>query len=480
MKFLSLAFHLFTAVVLFSQPSIEISNPSKLPGKTGKFKLIGKNSDGIILRLYGGKDVIDVFDKNLKLSDSRNIDFKDQAGLSQYVMLNKTGAVIFYLQQNRKYSVLFAQPVNSSFLEIGKPILIDSILDRKELVAANLRFKPSVDQSSLLIYYPFFSIGKVDVIKFICLDRGLKTLYNKIIPVSRDERQLENSKALVDNNGSAFLILQTEDGQNGNRYEVLHMSNDGEFNNYNINTSMQLFRDPWFEIDNKNGNLVLTALYDDNTRAGEELASGFLYSSYDPANGTMVKNNYTPFSKEFIAELTGRENVTNQSLYTFNIRKSILRNDGGALILAESFIHDSRETPIGISMQPGYNSYRTSEVFQFNDMIAFSVNPNGDLEWSTVMRKKQVSEDDNGVYSSFLIMNEKDKLRLIYLDDVSTSGELNQYILSSTGKNSREVIMAQESNDLMLIPKMGAQVSPNEVVIPSYKSGALQLVKITF
>ncbi|MFN8300377.1 MAG: hypothetical protein U0T75_14850 [Chitinophagales bacterium] len=44
------------------------------------------------------------------------------------------------------------------------------------------------------------------------------------------------------------------------------------------------------------------------------------------------------------------------------------------------------------------------------------------------MRKKQVSEDDNGAYSSFLIMNQKDKLRLLYLDDVTNAGALNQYI----------------------------------------------------
>lgn len=102
------------------------------------------------------------------------------------------------------------------------------------------------------------------------------------------------------------------------------------------------------------------------------------------------------------------------------------------------------------------------------------------MEWSSVMRKKQASEDDNGVYSSFLIVNEKDKLRFIYLDDISSSGVLNEYTLTSVGKSNRQTILNQEEKDMMLLPKMGKQVSPNEVIIPSYKNGALQLAKIIF
>lgn len=479
MKFHLTPFLLLLSLFPIAQPVVQISNASKLPAKTSKFKVIGKNNDGIVLRLYGTKDVIDIFDNDMKLVTSKTIEFKNQNGLLQYVMLNKTGAVIFYLQQDRKYSVLYAQPVNSKFMEIGKPIMIDSILDRKDLVASNLRFKPSVDQSSLMIYYPFFSNGKVDVIKFMCLDRGLKILYNKIIPAGRDERELENSKSVIDNNGNAFLILKPETRNKGSEYHVLHMSSDGEFSNYIITTEKEIFGEPWFEIDNKNGNLVMTGLYDAKER-NEDVANGFVYSSFDPANGTLIKVRYTSFSKEFITELTGRENVINQSLYTFNIRKTILRNDGGALIVAESFIKDTRETPVGVSIQPGFSSYRTSEIFQFNDIIAFSVNSSGTMEWSSVMRKKQASEDDNGIYSSFLIMNEKDRLRFIYLDDISSSGVLNEYTLTSVGKTNRETILNQEEKDMMLLPKIGKQISPNEVIIPSYKNGALQLAKITF
>ncbi len=479
MKFLFASF-LFLLVLGSGAQSVEISNATKLPAKTSKFKIVGKNNDGIVVRLYGSEDVISVYDNSLRLVTNKIIDYKNEDGQLQYIMLNKTGAVIFYLEQQKKYSVLLAQPVNSKFIEIGKAVSIDTIYDRKELVSQNLRFKASVDQSYLMVYYPFFSGSKVESIKFMCLDRTLNMLYNKTVPLNRDEAELEQSKALIDNKGNAFLILKPEIKGEGSAYNVLHLSNNGGFAFYNLLTEKEVFDEPLFEIDNKNGNMVMSAFYDDKKRTNENVANGFLYSSFDPDNGIALHTNYTEFSNEFIAELTGRENITNKSLYTFTIRKILLRNDGGILLMAESYIKDSREQSVPLGVQPGYNSYRSTDIFQFNDIVTFSLNPSGEMEWHSVLRKKQASEDDNGIYSSYLMLNEKDKLHFLYLDDPTITGSLNEYSITSTGTQDKKLLTYQEEQDIMLMPKLGKQTAPDEVVLPSYKGGSLRLVKITF
>jgi hypothetical protein len=470
---------LFISFSLTAQ-SVDVSNGLRLPNKTNKFKIVGKNNDGIILRLYGLEDVIDVFDESFRLVTTRTLDFKNESGLLQYIMLNKSGAVIFYLSQDKKFSVLLAQPVNSKFIEIGKPIVIDTIFDKRDMVAANLRFKPSVDQSYLMAYYPFFNGTTIQSFKFICLDRSLHLLYDKTVPANRPEKELEESKPLVDNNGNSFLILHPESAAAASTvFDVLHISSTGDYSTYNVVTQKALFAEPMFDFDNKNGNLVMSGFYNDNKEV-EDVANGFIYSSFDPVSGKVISATYTQFSKDFIAELTNRPNNDKAKLYTFSIRKDVLRNDGGLLIVAESFIKDSKEVPISLGFQPGFNNYRTSTVYQFNDIITFSIDAKANLDWFSIMRKKQASEDDNGLYSSFLMMNEKDKLRLIYLDDVSTSGILNEYVLTSDGKNTRSAIINQEDKDLMLLPKLGRQISPNQVVIPSYMNGNLKLAKITF
>ncbi|MFN8286958.1 MAG: hypothetical protein U0V74_09415 [Chitinophagales bacterium] len=458
---------------------VQLSNPIKLPAKAGKFKIIGKNNDGIIVRLYGSDDIINIFSDDLSLLASRTIDFKNKDGLLQYIMLNKTGAVVFYLQQDKKYSVLFAQPVNSKFIEIGKPVSIDTIYDRRDLVEQNLRFKASVDQNYLFIYYPFFAANHVQSVRYICLDRSLASLYHKNIPFDRDESEMETSRSLVDNSGSSYLILKKNSKEDIETFDVFRVSSNGDASIYSLTTPKKIFNEPYFEVDNKNNQLLLCSFYNDDARK-EDVANGFIYSTFNPETGALVSGVTAPFPKTFINELTGREVKDKGNLYTFSIKKAMLRNDGGAMILAESFIKDTRETVSALGAQPGFNTYHSTSLYQFNDVIGFSFNPKGDLEWDAIMRKKQVSEEDNGAYSSFLIINQKDKLRLIYLDDASSSGSLNEYVLNSDGKNDRNVILNQEDKDLLLLPKIGKQISPDAVVIPSYKNGDLRLIKITY
>ncbi len=72
----------FIGVMAFGQ-NVQLSDGYKLPPKTTKFKVVGKNNDGIIVRLYGQQEVIDVFDDNLKLSTTHTLDLKNQTGLFQ-------------------------------------------------------------------------------------------------------------------------------------------------------------------------------------------------------------------------------------------------------------------------------------------------------------------------------------------------------------------------------------------------------------
>jgi hypothetical protein len=223
-----------------------------------------------MVRLYGGDDIIDVYDEQLKLSTAKTIEYKNQGGLSQYVMLNKTGAVIFYLSPDKKFAAMLAQPVNSKLVEMGKPIVIDTIFDRKDMVASNLRFKSSFDQSYLLVYYPFFTGSKITSIKFICLDHTLKQLYNKTIPMNRDEKELEESKSFVDNNGNAYFIMKLEKQISGaDAYDVLRVSASGDFSTYTITAKKTIFGEASFDIDNKNGNLAMSAFITTTNNQGK-------------------------------------------------------------------------------------------------------------------------------------------------------------------------------------------------------------------
>ncbi len=469
---------------LFSQVSIDISAPTKLSSRTSRFKIIGKNQDGYVVRLFGSQDVLQSFGNDLRLQATRTIDFKQQNGLLQHVQLNKTGVTVFYLSGDKKSTSLVAQPLSSRFIENGKSVVIDSIADRPEYVTENLRVKQSFNQKFTMFYYPYFENDKIESIEFVCMDRALQKLYSRRVKFMRPDTEIETAKFIVDNNGNTFVFfLNTIEKRDRTQRESITVykisEQDDNAVKIDIDIERNLFGELFVDADNTNNQLMLCGFFDDDNIRNEPAAYGFFYLSLNTDSGTVSKIAYNNFDATFMSELTGK-NTNENKLYTFNIRRLILRNDGGVLFLAESLIKDTRETVFNSQFSPTFNSIQRTSFYQFNDIVAFSLNPGGVIDWRSIMRKKQVSEEDNGLYSSFLIANEKDKLRLLYLDEITTAASLREYELTSEGKVASKNLLFQESKDVMMLPKAGKQVSPNEVVIPSFLRNQLRLVKLTF
>jgi hypothetical protein len=456
--------------------------------KLDKVRIVGKNQDGYVVRFSGNEELIHIYDNELKLASARTLDFKAGDGSLQHILLNKTGASLIYLHQEKKQTMLMMQPVNSKFLEISQPLTIDTFPDRRDLVDANLHFKISLDQNYILFYYPVFDDGKISSMQMTCIDRTATVVYKTFLPINRPERDMEYAKTLVDNNGNSYLIFTAEkdrkDNVYGDEYFVTRMDrNNGKQTSYTLKCEKEIFGEPQFDVDNINGDITFCGFYDEKGDPSDAAANGFFYLRYNAPDGTLIKSSYEPFPTAFMTSLTGRDSKgMSNRLFTFNIRKTLLRMDGGTLITAESVIKDKREV---VTMSPSlmstpYNTYRTVYTFAYNDIIAFSFKPDGTIDWQTILRKKQLTEDDNGYNSSFTFVNEKDKVHFLYLDEISSSGSLNEYKLNSTGTSERSVLFGQEDKDVSVIPRLGKQVAPNEVVMPSVKNGDFRLVRVQY
>ena len=55
-------------------------------------------------------------------------------------------------------------------------------------------------------------------------------------------------------------------------------------------------------------------------------------------------------------------------------------------------------------------------TFLFEDILAFKINEEGNFEWITRIQKKQISQYESGIYSSYLSFVENDKFRIVFND----------------------------------------------------------------
>lgn len=171
---------------------------------------------------------------------------------------------------------------------------------------------------------------------------------------------------------------------------------------------------------------------------------------------------------------TVNERNASSGLFSYPIRKMILRNDGGLVLIAEAFY----------AYEYSYYDYFTQSYmrridYQFNNIVSISINPDGQIHWLNVIRKTQESTDDGGVFSSFLQMITDSDLIMIYNNFGNRDNEVKYSVIDAAGRfdESRTV---RSNVPVILLPRFGKQISANEAVMPCLNKKKLSLTKVVF
>ena len=108
-----------------------------------------------------------------------------------------------------------------------------------------------------------------------------------------------------------------------------------------------------------------------------------------------------PFDKEKLKEWTGKSKKSSVSSLNFAIKKICFKEDGSCLVFMENSKELSRRPYFNNTMDnSGLGTMRWVDYY-FEDIFVASFGPNGEKQWENILRKKQFSQDDDGLYSSF-------------------------------------------------------------------------------
>jgi len=162
---------------------------------------------------------------------------------------------------------------------------------------------------------------------------------------------------------------------------------------------------------------------------------------------------------------------------------SISRQDGGKILIAEMQKKFSRNPTYDANYGTNYynNGGVRAWVDYFNeDLIAIAIRPGGEEHWKKIMYKKQFSQDDGAIFSSYFLFQTPSRLRIIYNDEIKKENIVSEYVLGPLGKHKRQSIFSTEYQNLRLRFKDAIQISPTEILIPSERSRNLSIVKISY
>lgn len=443
------------------------------------YDIIGIVEDNVLLyRDKGNEKVVEIFDKNMKHLFDREIILESKKADVYAIVPQDTTFTIIYGYRKKKLYNLKARKYNSFGAMIDSVSYLQNI---ENFRIESFQFEVSEDRSKTLL----FSSRKNDLFYTYVIDNDeMRVLWRKEskligLDVRSDFRgvvlsnlgevnllfEIDNSKYDRDNHHMILLGLDSSDGLFENRFR---------FNN-------KLTVDLAMDYDDKNKRIVLAGLVSDES---EFDATGYFYFS-EPISTlqTDILLEDHDFNLTFLSELYGKKLSKKKRLNDFVTRNIVLRGDGGFLLFTEMNKEYYRRSAFngGSRLNSGFNSGGRGWVDIYNeDIIVFSFHPDGTEHWKKILYKKQFSQDDGGIFSSYFLFKTPSRIRLIYNDEIKRNNTVSEYVLDPMGNFERNSLLSTEYQNLKLRFKDAIQVSSNEMLVPSERNFKLSLVKVEY
>ena len=177
----------------------------------------------------------------------------------------------------------------------------------------------------------------------------------------------------------------------------------------------------WQLALNADDKLLLCALLRDDYQKPEQISS-LCYLRINRETGQVESKNIVRLDATFKALFAGDESAkgNNDEFNGFVIRNVIPGRNNGFTLLAEKYLAaEECESDYRTGVEVCHMHYRVGKV------LAVSFNAMGEIDWFQFIRKEQHTQDDEGVFTSFVQLNGAlDKIDLLFNTSVEKMGKL--------------------------------------------------------
>ena len=360
-------------------------------------------------------------------------------------------------------------------------IMVDSstlVKIPKKLIRKRFTHAVSKDKSKILLS----TKDDKEQHMFYLYDTNLKKIVWQQIFVIAGQRSRNFRDILLTDSGRFFMVIQNNDSFE----KDIQLLSVNPFTGlqYIINFDFKDFQKREFYIDYDNGNDELAICGTYAEKRGKEIKGFYLIKKSIDQLQVMESPTFIPFQERLYEDILQGKKRKSKVLDDLSLKELVFRNDGGVLLISEIKREFSRRNPYNTTSYPrdNYNPYTRRGWVDFynDDIVITNINPDKEMDWYKVLYKKQFSQDDDGVFSSFFVMKTPSRMRFIYNDEIKRNNTVSEYLMDPAGKIARNSLLSTMGQEMKLRFQDAIQISSNSIIIPSEKNYDLNLVKITY
>jgi len=506
----------FTWLNAFSQSksenvSISWGNELKAAHKTTLSKLIGTDGEDLYVLFtatgagYRGNIYIAKYDGSLNQVLYQELEVRKSvkgAEFEDIIMFNKN-LYVFYSLDGKKTKInnLSFQSVDKSTLILNNDAKqVCSIKYEKKKNDGSFSFKYSEDFTKLMLYYNLpYQKGEPEQFGYQVYKDNMELLWEKEITLPYKDELFSIENNIVDNNGNVYLVgvlfkekaVKKRYGLPNYEYKIISFTDKGE-NKNEVTAALKnkFITDLQINITSK-GDIVCGGFYSEKNTSS---IKGTFYMNINGKTGEVKTENFKEFETNFLAEFMSEKKASKgKELYEYSLDKIVIREDGGAVLVAEQFFVRVVTTT---TYANGVTTYHTTYYYYYNDIIVVNVNPDGTIEWAKKIPKTQVSTNDGGFYSSYAVNISHGKLYFIFNDNPknitiksdkvypynrgSKGSVVTLVIIDADGGMTREALFSVADAETIIRPKMCKQSAPDEMIIYGQKRKIQRFARLTF
>ncbi len=200
-----------TAGQLLTAQSLSISEAEKINTGLLNYRVLGKNSTGILVyKNKRDREVIETYDNSMALVRRKTLDMTLQPAESVNVLLMEDGSIVHvYVYKDKQAHYLEAQRMDERLIDIGPPQILDSLNRREDGNWDEFMIRHSNDRSRLLVYRQSLKGGQTIGIFMKLFDSKLQESWRDDLTIIAPDHDMLLQDAFVSDLGDvAFCFIR--------------------------------------------------------------------------------------------------------------------------------------------------------------------------------------------------------------------------------------------------------------------------------
>ncbi len=460
-----------------------VSQPTPFNIRTESADILGMHNGIIYLHQYDRtRHQLLAYNQRMSLLWQRDIPLARQEELYM-LMLEQQQLTALCSERIKGTEQLYTRQFSLTLESDTQRYYLDTIPTQFGRGTPEVMIASAQDRKHHAIYFLEDIIGQQDLLHCSVIDTAGRPVFQRTLVIPNHNSKIDFYDLLLGNDGRVWVInAEYRDASRDHvvRYWVHNLQEEGG-NPIPLEGREDLFfNNTRFKLDNLHQTLVAAGFYAADFRQ-PVYAEGVFFKVLDLAADTLSVSSYQEFAPEFIARIRGMRSTRRATrLYTFIVDHLILRQDGGALLVAESYYKTYRNNMSMYDMY-GIPTFNESTVtYHFDEIIVVSLHPDGQVHWKDVIVKNQSSSGDYGRYGSYATINSGSYLLFLFNEAISHRTNMMQYAIDPTGNVERGILLNARRADVYPMPQFAKQVAARTIIIPSVRKGELRLIRADY